>query len=63
MSTRQRMGEAVIGQAYALKTRALVKLCELLEALPNEDAARALSVSLATIKRWRKAHKSLLPAA
>ena len=31
--------------------------------LPNDDAARALSVSLATIKRWRKAHKSLLPAA
>ena len=28
-------GEAVIGQAHALKTRALVKLGELLEALPK----------------------------
>jgi len=27
--------------------------------LPNPDAARTLGVSLATIKRWRKAHKSL----
>ena len=34
-ATRQRMGEAVIGQAHALKTRALVKLGELLEALPK----------------------------
>jgi hypothetical protein len=32
-------------------------------ALPNTDAARALSVSLATIKRWRKAQKSLAAAA
>jgi len=34
-ATRQRMGEAVIGQAHALKTRALVKLGELLESLPK----------------------------
>jgi N6-adenosine-specific RNA methylase IME4 len=34
-ATRQRMGEAVIGQAHALKTRALVKLGELLKALPK----------------------------
>lgn len=32
-------------------------------ALPNTEAARTLSVSVATLKRWRKAHKSLLPAA
>lgn len=36
-ATRQRMGEAVIGQAHALKTRALVKLGELLEALPKDQ--------------------------
>ena len=34
-ATRQRMGEAVIGQAHTLKVRALVKLGELLEALPK----------------------------
>ena len=34
-ATRQRMGEAVIGQAHALKTRALVKLGELLKDLPK----------------------------
>jgi putative DNA-invertase from lambdoid prophage Rac len=32
-------------------------------ALPNTEAAHTLSVSVATLKRWRKAHKSLLPAA
>lgn len=32
-------------------------------AMPNNDAALALMVSLATIKRWRKAQKSLSPAA
>jgi DNA invertase Pin-like site-specific DNA recombinase len=32
-------------------------------ALPNAEAARVLGVSLATIKRWRKAHKSLTAAA
>ena len=34
-ATRQRMGEAVIGQAHALKVRALVKLGELLKDLPK----------------------------
>ena len=34
-ATRQRMGEAVIGQAHALKVRALSKLGELLEAIPR----------------------------
>ena len=34
-ATRQRMGEAVIGQAHALKTRALVRLGELLKDLPK----------------------------
>ncbi len=34
-ATRQRMGEAVIGQAHTLKTRALVKLGELLKDLPK----------------------------
>ena len=34
-ATRQRMGEAVIGQAHTLKVRALVKLGELLETLPK----------------------------
>ena len=32
-------------------------------ALPNTEAAHTLSVSVATLKRWRKAHKSLPPAA
>jgi len=36
-ATRQRMGEAVIGQAHTLKVRALVKLGELLEALPKDQ--------------------------
>ena len=39
-ATRQRMGEAVIGQAHALKTRALVKLGELLESLPKATGTR-----------------------
>ena len=34
-ATRQRMGEAVIGQAHALKVRALVRLGELLKDLPK----------------------------
>ena len=37
---RQRMGEAVIGQAHALKTRALVKLGELLKSLEKNQGAR-----------------------
>ena len=40
-AARQRMGETVIGQAYALKTRALVKLGELLKDLPKAKGARA----------------------
>ncbi|MSO63369.1 MAG: hypothetical protein EXQ50_15000 [Acidobacteria bacterium] len=35
-ATRQRMGEAVIGQAHTLKVRALVKLGELLKDLPKD---------------------------
>ena len=40
-ATRQRMGEAVIGQAHALKVRALVRLGELLKDLPKAKGARA----------------------
>ena len=40
MSTRQRMGEAVIGQAHTLKVRALVKLGELLKDLPKNVGKR-----------------------
>ena len=49
MSTRQRMGEAVIGQAYALKTRALVKLGELLEALPKATGAAGIGKSKSAV--------------
>lgn len=48
-AARQRMGEAVIGQAYALKTRALVKLGELLEALPKATGAAGIGKSKSAV--------------
>ena len=48
-ATRQRMGEAVIGQAHALKTRALVKLGELLEALPKATGAAGIGKSKSAV--------------
>ncbi len=41
-ATRQRMGEAVIGQAHTLKTRALVKLGELVKNLPKATGAAGI---------------------
>ena len=43
------MGEAVIGQAHTLKVRALVKLGELLEALPKATGTRGQLVGRGVI--------------
>ena len=47
--TRQRMGEAVFGQAHTLKTRALVKLGELLKDLPKATGTRGQLVGRGVI--------------
>ena len=43
------MGEAVIGQAHTLKVRALVKLGELLEALPKATGAAGIGKSKSAV--------------
>jgi len=47
------------------RPRAALPVARLLTvaALANREAAHALGVSLATVKRWRRAHKFLAPAA